>query len=1184
MIRRWAGGVPRRLAWAAVAAGVAGGGAWAALADGKKGWTVVAASVAAVVGAFGPSVSEWWRGRIDNELPAPPAAVPVANWVVPRQRELDDVIRALRRGRREVGITTALHGAGGFGKTTLAAMVCDSSQVRRQFRGHIYQITIGSEARTPILIASKVNELAELITGVRPGYVDPQAAGQHLSRVLDHGPSRLVVLDDVWEADQLVPFLHGGPKTVRLVTTRIPSALPPGAHAVLVDQMSRKQARQVLTFGLPGLPPMLTKGMLDATGRWPLLLRLSNRVLADRLEAGVDITAAARELLAKLHEAGPAAVDSMRTDPVELNLHIPTQRARAVRATVEASTGLLHDEARARLLELGIFAEDEQIPVELVARLWAATSGMAFGESAGLCARLGRLSLVTLTTLPNGGPTIGLHDIIRAFLRNEIGPDALGRLNATLVDAIAADLPRTAAGHQLPGIAWWQMRADDRYQWDNLVGHLVAAARHGEAEALALDLRWHAIRLPRFGPASLTADLAAVRTPDTATFSRTLSRMAHLLGPTNPEHAVFHILLSRLRDDPAWHDRVVRAEAAATDAMLVNRWPLPDAPNDALLRIIPGNGMVAALAVNPADNVLLVADSLEQAVRFYDPATGSERGRLPVREQGVHALAVAGDGSWLAIGGNDVLLWDMVTATESRRLSGQYLGVRSLAASPDGRWLAVGDGRGTIHVWDLAADKKLTELAGHKLDVFSLAVSGDGTWLASGGRNGIVKIWDTARWTESTHLSLGNGAVRALAISPDDTWLATGDDETSRIWDTTTWTETARLDSPASHLAVAPDGSWLAGAGRRMTIVWDVATWRERARFATRMDVVSMTIATDGRWVATGDPYGAVFFWDAASGGVAEATTARTDRVHHLVVTRDGSHIAAVATGNGRTWGFGKPEPSRHSMRIWDATGAEPRLTLEATLTVRALAASPDGGGLVGLGHEGSVVAWNTSTWEWTETKIRDADSFGPSPKLAVSPDGVWIATTCDQVGTVLIWKAAGWVEHARLPGVAENITDMAFAPDGAWLAVSSWHSSIRIWDTRTWTKIANFADGDSSVWSLDVAPDGAWLAAVNYGSVEIWDTADWVHVRTLDAEERGMHELAISPDGAWIAGTGPAQSTGAIEVWDVASGTRATIMRVDGSVGKPVWLPGSSTIAVPGSAGVYLFEFRPAGADELPA
>ncbi|WP_405443929.1 hypothetical protein OG373_04160 [Streptomyces avidinii] len=57
----------------------------------------------------------------------------------------------------------------------------------------------------------------------------------------------MLVLDDVWEAEQLDPFLTGGRRCVRLVTTRNPALLPHSAQRIPVDQMSPEQARPVLT-------------------------------------------------------------------------------------------------------------------------------------------------------------------------------------------------------------------------------------------------------------------------------------------------------------------------------------------------------------------------------------------------------------------------------------------------------------------------------------------------------------------------------------------------------------------------------------------------------------------------------------------------------------------------------------------------------------------------------------------------------------------------------------------------------------------------------------------------------------------------------------------------------------------------------------------------------------------------
>jgi hypothetical protein len=109
---------------------------------------------------------------------------------------------------------------------------------------------------------------------------------------------------------------------------------------------------------------------MTATGRWPLLLRLANRWLWRQTQTGADIATAAEHMLTLLREQGPAAMDRPRPlpDPAD-----PAQRRRLVRATLQAATGLLTADESQRLAELGIFAENEPVPVRVAARLWQAT-------------------------------------------------------------------------------------------------------------------------------------------------------------------------------------------------------------------------------------------------------------------------------------------------------------------------------------------------------------------------------------------------------------------------------------------------------------------------------------------------------------------------------------------------------------------------------------------------------------------------------------------------------------------------------------------------------------------------------------------------------------------------------------------------------------------------------------------
>ena len=57
-----------------------------------------------------------------------PSELKVPKWVVDRPAEVAEAVAALLGGRdAEAGITASLYGAGGFGKTTLATMVCARS-------------------------------------------------------------------------------------------------------------------------------------------------------------------------------------------------------------------------------------------------------------------------------------------------------------------------------------------------------------------------------------------------------------------------------------------------------------------------------------------------------------------------------------------------------------------------------------------------------------------------------------------------------------------------------------------------------------------------------------------------------------------------------------------------------------------------------------------------------------------------------------------------------------------------------------------------------------------------------------------------------------------------------------------------------------------------------------------------
>ncbi|MEU2675152.1 NB-ARC domain-containing protein, partial [Streptomyces sp. NPDC007164] len=628
--------------------------------------------------------------------PPPPALPAVDDWLV-RRAELGEAVHKVVAGRgRAVGLVTSLTGAGGFGKTRLARMVCADRRVRRRFRGRIYLVTVGRDVRGPAEIAAKVNDLIRVITGNAETFTDPDLAGAHLGQLLEQRPRTLLVIDDIWEPEQLAPFLLGAPQCLRLVTTRKARLVEAvGGQTVLVERMTLAESRQVLLQDLDeqALPSGVVVELLAESGRWPLLLRLLNRLIVRETSTGISLEDSVRLAMERLRAEGPTLADESGADAA-----LSAWREKGVEVTIEAAVDLLPARGRRRYRELGIFAEDEHVPVDLVCQLWERSTALAPQEGRALLREMDDLALVTLD--PANGRWISLHDVHRDYLRKMLRPAGITTTNDYLVRAVTARLAPAAPlapGTPDPGRAWWETTSG--YLLDHTVAHLIAAGRTDEAEAVASDLRWIERRLRQRGTVAPITDLRQVPTPASATRAVDLSRVAHLLQRTEPEHAVLSVLHSRLHDLAHWRDQTTARSAQITHPRLTNTWPLPDQPHPGLTQVITNYWRDFTLAISP-DGAWIVSAGDDKTVRIWDRATGTQTAELTGHTGWVRSVAISPDGAWIVSAGDDktVRIWDRATGTQTAELTGHTGRVQSVAISPDGAWI-IGAGE-TVRIWD----------------------------------------------------------------------------------------------------------------------------------------------------------------------------------------------------------------------------------------------------------------------------------------------------------------------------------------------------------------------------------------------------------------------------------------------------------------------------------------------------
>jgi WD40 repeat protein len=1072
--------------------------------------------VVAVVGVVGV-VLAFVQARLSQSQPGtddppPPAISMVPDWVVERPEVSQVVAVVCSQDGGPVGITTGLHGAGGFGKTAIAVQACAAQRVRRHFRDRVYMVTVGRGVNSRAAIAAKVAEVTRFITGDTASFEDPDLAGAHLGRLLDQRPRTLLVLDDVWGNEQLAPFLMGGRRCVRLITTRVPGLLPADAFRVKIDRMPKAQARQVLTRQVPNLPEAVVRDLLEASGHWPLLLRLINRLIVTLVSTGAGPGAAAAEVLMRVRAGGPAGVDDMS---LPLDLDDSRQRNKAIRASVQAAVELLPAGGSDRFAELGIFAEGEAVPISVVALLWQATAGLLEADVRRLCRAMSELSLITVVADNEG--QVRLHEVMRDHLRRYLSPEGLTRINAVFVGAVAKSLPRDDSltnDHPNPPTAWWSLTS--QYLMDHVVEHMRDAGHVTQAEALAGDLRWVQARLYQRGPTAAWSDLAAIPTPAAAARARDLARAAHLLQPTEPGRALAAILSSRLLPLRAWQEQTGALHTSLPLPALVNAWPPPDLPDPALIRTLTGAAVPESVAISPDGTWIAIAGD-DGSVQLRDRATGVVTTTLTGHTDEATAVAISPDGTWLATASRDtsVRLWDRATGKLTAILDGHTNSVTAVAISPDGTWLATAGYDATVRIWDFSVKAVTRILKGGSAPVFTVAISPDGTWLATGQHGGLVRIWDRATGEHTATVTAYHGAI---AISPDGAWLATDSGEGSvQILDAGAYNSTATI--PGEHLAsvsgisFSPDGSWLAVADRGNSVrIWDIAAiGTSLAERSTSLAAVA--ISPDGTWLATGAEDGSVRIWDRATKNLITTLTGHVWTVGTVAISPDGTWLATGAKDG--------------SVRIWDRATERPIAILSGDDWVEKVVISPDGAKLFSAYRSGLVQVWDRTTEVVTATRTEYLD---PMVTVAISEDGGWLAVGAHD----------GWV---------------------------------RLWDRVSRATIATLNGHTGWVYAVAISPDSAWLATSSRsGPIRLWSRASGKIIATLNGNPGWVHSIAISPDGAWLA---TASFEGTIQIWDITTRNQlATLMRTDGRLSSCAWTPDGHGLAVAGSKGLYLYDF----------
>ncbi|WP_411116298.1 NB-ARC domain-containing protein [Streptomyces sp. 058-1L] len=1092
------------------------------------------------VGVPTPSVSP---------APDPYLPIPVPEpGLVHRSEDLEGLVSVLREASQDDSVATvALCGPGGFGKTTLATQVCHDPRLRDSFSEILWVET--GEGCTAARVVELISDLCVHLDGHRPSLADPEQAGFHLARLLQ-GRRALLVVDNVWSATDLGPFLLGGDDCVRLVTTRNVRVCPSSARVVRLGPMAPREIRELLVRNVGALDDVEAARLAGVCGGWPLLASIVGANVSQEVGSGAPAGRVVTETSATIRAYGPQAFDVWDSD----------QRKNAIGQALESSLRSLAEsvsiagrtDLRDRYLSLAVFPPSVPIPMSVLTDWWGTANGWDSHVVRQFCRVLSDRSLISAYLADRNA--IVVHDVFRSYLRHLVG-DRWAALHRSLVEAY----------RQHTGGAWETLDETEGYLWRHLPYHLREAGLDAELVSLLASPTYVMRKVALVGHQSLTADAAVL---DALPGRHEVGHPQHQVWATARALTGAGYLLSGLESP---------ADIASTLSIVLRRAPLPEATQS--LEIAAGEGTVLApkWLLPPEEN----------------PAAATERGHIGA------VVSVAAVHDLVASGGEDgvVRLWNLNTGRLLRAHEAHTGWVFATALSADGMVLASAGDDGAIRLWRTDTGEPVGVLPGHNRRIRSLAFSSVDRVLVSGAEDGAVCVWDLERLVLLRTMRAAGTPVWSVAIGGDSDSLVAvaGEDEFVRLFDLRTG---RLLDERAAHrdwvrsVAFAPGSSLLAsGSGDRSVAVWDAADGqlalvRRITDLKARVRAVVLAAHDDVIVAATEEPRIQAF---SAESPVGETQLPPgVDWVRSLAGMGDGTVVAGCEDGAIRVWTVGKSR-----LR----TLADGSNTVWSTQFAAGGRAAVVGDGVGGVG----VIDNTTAT-----ASRRLQAAHGRVWSLACGEEHV--AAACGD-GAVRVWSLLDTAWSLTLNQDTPRTWAVAMARSAPRVAASTGDGHIRCWDLPTGTPLWSQDVHAGRLRSLSFDDAGDLLAACGGdGSVRVWHAptgefrsrfsspSGWARAVTVDgpgdrvAVGAGTGDIAVRHLGtdrftSHLSGhTGrilmlgftsdedrlvSAAADGTVRLWSLGEQRQIAKVRVDASLHCAAFEPGTGEVLVGSAAGV---------------
>lgn len=983
-----------------------------------------------------------------------------------------------KRSDKNIAITTALRGAGGYGKTTLANALCHDKDIINEFPDGIFWVTLGEE---PQNLNGIIEDLIYFISHKKLRFENIDASTLYLKNILVD-KKLLLVIDDVWNEAHLKPFLQGGTKCARLITTRDDATLPPNAVKIPVDAMKRPEAVELLGFNLTFEKDDVLHKLAKRLGNWPLLLKLVNATLRLRVDVNENIDKALNYVDEALTEEGLTVFD----------MENPQSRDQAVEATLNVSIRALNENERNLYSELAIFPEDAKIPLQTLEKLWNITGNIKPYHVRKLCGKFYRMSL--LHTYNARSEYIIIHDIIRSYLVTKHKKKLPG-IHSQFLDNYKLE-------------KWTNLSKNEPYLWINLAYHLYESDRTKELRDLLLNFDWLQSKLEITSVSSLIDDYNFFPQDSTLQLIKGTMRLSASALILDKEQLAGQ-LLGRLKSFQNDEIRSIILEIIDRDKNITKLLPVTGTlcpPGGSLVSNLVGHSSGIRDVAVTKDGHYIISASDDRTIKVWEFNTGKEVRTLKERPNYVNTIAVAPNEEYLVSvsADNTLKIRDFESGMLIKKLTG-YTGAKTAVITPNSKYVIAASNDHTLRVLDLKTGNEIRKLKLHSTRVCAVAITFEGKFAVSASEDSTIKIWDVESGREIRKINAGSAKISSLAITPNEKYIISASgDRRIKVFGFKDGKEIRILEghsSGAREVAVTPDSERVISASNDREIkVWDIETGKEfKPLKGHSSSVRAIRVTENGKYLISGSSDGILKIWNLKNEHEIQSTKGHSSDTSVVTVTPDNIYAISASYDN--------------TLKVWEIeSGNEIHMLEGHSARISSIAVTPDSKYVVSASYDTTLKVWEIENGKLICTLKGHSARIN---SVVVTQDGRYAISASDDK-TLKVWETGSWRRIHTLEGHLSKINSVAVTPDSLYIISASDHT-LKVWGTENWKEIHTLEGHLQEVTGIVVYPEGKYIVSVSKDrTLILWEVKNGKKIASFSGDTP-LTSSCISSNGSTI-------------------------------------------------------------------